>query len=184
MSTDELLKEFHPKINESIEHLKNELSTIRTGRASAGLVENLRVSYYGANTPLSQMANITIPDAQTIFIQPWDRSSISSVEKAISTSDLNLNPSNDGERIIIKLPPLTEERRQEFVKIVKNKAEETKISIRNHRQDMMEKWDSVKDQIGEDESERGKKVLQQFVDESNEKIEQIAKAKETELLTI
>jgi ribosome recycling factor len=184
MTTDELLKEFRPRTNESVEHLKNELATIRTGRASAGLVENLRVSYYGANTPLNQMANITIPDAQSIFIQPWDRSAISNVEKAITTSDLNLNPSNDGDRIIIKLPPLTEERRKEFVKIVKDKAEDTKISIRNHRQDMMEKWDLVKDQIGEDEHERGKKILQEFVDNINEQIEKIAKEKETELLTI
>ncbi len=184
MTADELLKSYRPKINESIEHLKDELATIRTGRASAGLVENLRVLYYGSQTPLSQMSNITIPDAQTIFIQPWDRGAIKDIEKAIDGSELNLNPSNDGERIIIKIPPLTEERRKEFVKITKDKAEDIKISIRNHRQDMMSDWDLVKDEIGEDEFERGKKILQTMIDEANTQIDKLAEEKEKELMTI
>ena len=184
MTPEELLKLYRPKFNESVEHLKNELSAIRTGRASAGLVENIRVLYYGSQTPLSQMSNITIPDAQTIFIQPWDKNSLNDISKSLSTSELNLNPSNDGERIIIKLPPLTEERRKEFVKITKDKAEEVKISVRNHRQDMMSKWDEVKDTIGEDAHERGKKMLQDFIDKTNETIEQMAAEKEKELMTI
>ncbi len=184
MTSDDLLKQYRPKINESVEHLKNELSAIRTGRASAGIVENIRVQYYGANTPLSQMANISVPDAQSIFIQPWDKGAMGEIEKAISHSDLNLTPSNDGERIIIKLPPLTEERRKEFVKIVKDKSEEVKISIRNHRQDMMNEWDAVKDDIGEDEHERGKKVLQEMVDEANKQIDEINTQKEKDLMTI
>lgn len=184
MTPEELLKQYRPKINESIEHLKNELAAIRTGRASTGLVENIKVLYYGSQTPLSQMANISIPDAQTIFIQPWDKNSLNDISKGIASSDLNLNPSNDGERVIIKLPPLTEERRKEFVKITKDKSEDIKISIRNHRQDMMTSWDLLKDTIGEDAHERGKKVLQTFIDESNEKIDQMSAAKEKELMTI
>ncbi|MFA4930748.1 MAG: ribosome recycling factor [Patescibacteria group bacterium] len=184
MTTDDILREFRPKINETIEHFKMELASIRTGRASAGLVENIRVPYYGAHTPISQMANITIPDAETILIQPWDKGSLTEVERAISNSELNLSPSNDGERIFIKLPPLTEERRTEFVKIVKDKAEEMKISVRNHRQEMMTKWDDVKDKISEDEFERGKKILQEFVDETNTEIESLTESKETELMKI
>lgn len=184
MTTDDILKEFRPKINETIEHLKMELASIRTGRASAGLVENIRVPYYGTQTPLNQMANITIPDATTIFIQPWDKNSLGDIERAISTSDLNLNPNNDGERIFIKLPPLTEERRHEFVKIVKDKAEEIRISVRNRRQEMMSKWDENKAQIGEDEHERGKKILQDIIDQTNENIDQLASAKEKDLMTI
>lgn len=184
MTTDDILREFRPKINETIEHYKIELGSIRTGRASAGLVENIRVPYYGSQTPLSQMANITIPDPETIYIQPWDKAALSEIERAISTSELNLSPSNDGERIFIKLPPLTEERRAEFVKIVKDKAEEMKISIRNHRQDMMGKWDQVKDEISEDEFERGKKLLQEFIDKSNSEIDSMSAAKEKELMTI
>lgn len=184
MTTDDVLKEFRPKVNESIEFFKTELASIRTGRASAGLVENIKVPYYGAHTPITQMANITIPDAQTIFIQPWDKNSLSDIERAINTSDLNLSPSNDGERIFIKLPPLTEERRVEFVKIVKDKAEEIRIAIRNHRQDMMTKWDTVKKEIGEDDFKRGEKLLQEFVDGANKQVEELAESKEKELMTI
>lgn len=184
MTTNDLIKEFRPLINETIEHLKMELSGIRTGRASAGLVENIRVPYYGTQTPINQMANITIPDPQTIFIQPWDKSALSEVERAIASSDLNINPSNDGEKIFIKLPPLTEERRTEFVKIVKDKVEEAKISVRNKRQDMMTKWDNEEAVVGEDEYERGKKILQTFIDENNKTIENIAEVKEKELMTL
>lgn len=184
MTVEELLKQYRPKINESVVHLNNELGAIRTGRASAGLVENLKVLYYGTQTPLSQMANITIPDAQTIFIQPWDKNSLNDIAKGITNSELSLNPSNDGERIIIKLPPLTEERRKEFVKITKDKAEDIKISIRNHRQDMMSDWDKVKDEIGEDAYERGKKTLQQMIDDANDQIDKLADDKEKELMTI
>ncbi|MFZ5391746.1 MAG: ribosome recycling factor [Patescibacteria group bacterium] len=184
MTTDDLIKSYRPKINETIEFFKTELASIRTGRASAGLVENIRVPYYGAHTPISQMANITIPDAQTIFIQPWDKNSLGEIERAIGNSDLNLSPSNDGERIFIKLPPLTEERRKEFVKIVKDKAEEMRISIRNLRQDLLSEWDKVEKEISEDEFERGKKLLQVFIDEANKNIDDLADKKETELLTI
>lgn len=184
MTTDDILKEFRPRVNESIEFFKMELGSIRTGRASAGLVENIKVPYYGAHTPLNQMSNITIPDAQTIFIQPWDKNSLSDIERAITASELNLSPSNDGERIFIKLPPLTEERRLEFVKIVKDKAEEIRIAVRNHRQDMMTKWDTVKKEIGEDEFKRGEKTLQEFIDGANAQIEQLAEAKEKELMVI
>lgn len=184
MTTNDLIKEFRPLINETVEHLKTELAGIRTGRASSGLVENIRVPYYGTQTPLNQMANISIPDPQTIFIQPWDKAALSEIERAISSSDLNLTPSNDGEKIFIKLPPLTEERRNEFVKIVKDKVEEAKISIRNKRQDMMSAWDDEKAAIGEDEHERGKKVLQDFIDEYNESVDEIAKEKEKELMTL
>jgi ribosome recycling factor len=184
MTTDELLKEFRPKINETLEHFKTELASIRTGRASAGLVENIRVTYYGTQTPLNQMANITIPDAQTIFIQPWDKKAIPDVEKAIQHSELSLSPSNDGDKIFLKLPPLTEERRQEFVKIVKDREEETRISVRNHRQAMMTKWDKAKEEIGEDAYERGQEVLQKFCDDTNKEIEELTSAKEKELLTI
>jgi len=184
MTTDDLIKEFRPLINETVEHLKMELAGIRTGRASAGLVENIRVPYYGSQTPINQMANITIPDPQTIFIQPWDKASLNEIERAITTSDLNLNPSNDGDKIFIKLPPLTEERRNEFVKIVKDKAEEARISIRNKRQEMMSKWDKEEEAIGEDQHDRGKKVLQQFIDEFNESVEKIAEEKEKDLMTL
>jgi len=184
MTTDDLIKDFRPQINETVEHLKMELAGIRTGRASSGLVENIRVPYYGTQTPLNQMANISIPDPQTIFIQPWDKAALGEIERAIASSDLNLTPSNDGDKIFIKLPPLTEERRNEFVKIVKDKVEEAKISIRNKRQDMMSRWDDEKAAIGEDAYDRGKKVLQDFIDEYNESVDDIAKEKEKELMTL
>ncbi len=181
---DDVIKNYRPKLNETIEFFKSELAAIRTGRASAGLVENIRVPYYGTQTPISQMANITIPDAQTIFIQPWDKNSLSEIEKAIGNSDLNLSPSNDGERIFIKLPPLTEERRKEFVKIVKDKAEEIRISIRNIRQDMMSEWDKVEKEISEDDFDRGKKNIQTIIDDFNKTIDELADKKESELLSI
>ncbi|MCA1743018.1 MAG: ribosome recycling factor, partial [Desulfovibrionales bacterium] len=130
-----VLKDCQNKMNKAIQNLEKEFSRLRTGRASTGLLEDVLVDYYGTMTPLNQLASISIPDSRTISIQPWDRNAFSSVEKAIMKSDLGLNPVNDGKVIRINIPPLTEERRKDLVKLAKKYSEDTKVAIRNIRRD-------------------------------------------------
>lgn len=175
-----------PNFEKAVEHLKNELNSIRTGRATPTLVENLIVDYYGTKTPLIQLASISIPDPKSIVIQPWDRNSTKDIEKAIQISSLGINPVNEGTIIRIVIPPLTEERRGELVKLANKKTEEAKISIRNIREEM---WKELKNQekegkISEDELFLTQKELQKIVDEFNEKIKEISEKKEEEINTI
>ncbi len=169
-----------------IAHLNQELDSVRTGRAHPALVENIMVDYYGIKTPLIQLAAISIPNAKTILIQPWDKNCVKNIEKALQISDLGLNPINEGDKILLPIPALTEERRKELVKIVNQKVEEARVSIRNIREEI---WKSIRDQektgdISEDEMFRQQKDLQKLVDEFQENIKRINAKKEKEIMTI
>lgn len=167
-------------------HLEDEFKTLQIGRASAGLVEGLIVEAYGSMQSLKSVAGISIPDAKTIQIQPWDRSMLAIIEKAIRVSDLNLNPVNNGLSIILSIPPLTEERRKDLVKVVNRLAEEAKISVRNIRHDYMGALSKAEHdkEISEDEKNRLEKNMQEKVDEINKTIDSMARSKEQSLMTI
>jgi len=182
----ELIEKKKANFEKSIEHYNEELNQLRTGRASTALVDNLLVDYYGAKSPLKQIASVTIPEPRTIAISPWDKGVLVFIEKAIRESQLNLNPNNDGQLIRINIPALTEDRRKELVKILNQKAEEGRISIRKHREDV---WEEIQEAektgtIGEDDKFSGKDKLQEVVDGYNAKIEEIRKKKEEEILTV
>lgn len=182
----ELIEKKKPELDKSLEHLKEELGQLRIGRASTSLVENLTVDYYGSKAPIKQVASITTPEARLIVISPWNKDDLTNIEKALRESQLNLNPNNDGQVIRINIPPLTEERRKELVKILNQKTEEAKISIRKHREEV---WEEIQEltkngKIGEDDKFLGKDKLQEMVDEYNKKIEEIRTKKEQEILTV
>jgi ribosome recycling factor len=183
---NELIKNLPPKLDKSIEFLETELATIHTGRATVSLVDEIMVPAYGGSQPLKAVANITIPEARQILIQPWDRGIVGTIENAIRDSELGFNPVNTGDVIRINIPELTEERRREFVKIAKEKAEEARIGIRNSRAEV---WNEIKKaktdgQISEDDMYHGESELQKLVDTYNKKIEDIFSAKEKELLEV
>ncbi|MFZ1720140.1 MAG: ribosome recycling factor [Candidatus Moraniibacteriota bacterium] len=167
-------------------HFEEEAGKLRTGRANPALVEGLLVDYYGAKTPLKQIATISTPEARQILIQPWDRGAIVFVETAIRESDLGLNPANDGTAIRVVLPALTEDRRRDLVKALNQRAEDARISVRNTREEIwrqIQEWE--KDgSIGEDDKFRGKEDLQKVVDEYNARLESLREKKEKEILTV
>jgi ribosome recycling factor len=174
------------KMRKSIEVLKKELATIRTGRATPALIEHIKVEYAGVLTPLNQIAGISAPGARLLVIQPWDKGGIRSIEKAILKSDLGLNPTNDGSIIRINIPPLTEERRQELTKTVRRRVEEGRIAIRNLRREAMEElkeFEKNKD-ISQDEYKRTLDQLQKLTDSFIADAEQIGQDKEAELMEI
>lgn len=180
------LAETEQLMQKAIEATQRNFNTIRTGRASTSLLDRISVEYYGAETPLKQIANISTPEATTILIQPYDRSSMGAIEKAIQMSDLGLNPNNDGAVIRLNIPPLTSDRRQELVKQVKNLAEEGKVSIRNIRRDAI---DSIRKQekssdISEDESRSLQDDVQKLTDKYTGKIEDLLAIKEKDITTI
>ncbi len=173
-------------LNKALGHLKEELLKLRTGRANPSLVEGILVDYYGTKTPLKQLASINIPEARLIAINPWDKGALINIESSIRSSDLGFNPMNDGQVIRINIPALTEERRKDLVKVLNQKAEEARITIRNIRE---ETWKEIQVReesgtISEDEKFRGKDILQKVVDEYNEKIEKMREAKEKEIMTV
>jgi len=174
------------KMRKSIEVLKRELATIRTGHASPTLIEHIKVDYVGVPTPLNQIASISAPEARLLIIQPWDKGSINSIEKAILKSDLGLNPASDGSVIRINIPPLTEERRQELIKTVRRRVEERRIAIRNLRREAMEElkgFEKNKD-ISQDEYKRTLDDLQKLTNTFIADAEQIGRDKEVELTEI
>lgn len=183
---DPIINEIRPKMQEVLVEFQDGLTNLRTGRANAGLVEGVKVSYYGTETPLKQMATLTTPDASTISITPWDQNSLGDIENAIRNSDLGLNPVNDGKNVKINLPPLTEERRNEIVKLAFKLAEEARIALRTLRQ---EAWDKIKSleknsQITEDDRYVGESRLNKLIEEFNKKIQELAEKKEEELKKI
>lgn len=182
----EIIDKKKPEIEKSIEHFREELGQIRTGRASVALVENLTVDYYGSKSPLKQVASISIPEPRIILISPWDKDNLVNIEKSIRESQLNLNPNNDGSVIRINIPALTEDRRKELIKILNQKSEDARISIRKHREDVWEEIQKLEKngKIGEDDKFKGKDKLQEVVDEYNQKIEEIRTKKEQEVMTI
>ena len=183
---DDWLKDAEERMDKSIEALHKELAGIRTGRATPALVDRLHVEYYGAPTPLLQLANITAPEARLLVIQPYDRSAMGAIEKAIQKSDLGLNPSNDGTLIRIPIPQLTEDRRKEFVKMVKQKAEQARVSIRNIRRDEVEHIRKIeKDgEVGTDDVDRGLQQIQKITDRFVAKVDEVATKKEQEILEV
>src|SRR4030042_5467603 len=154
---EEVKKNSEDKMKKAIAVLHSEFNTLRTGRASAALFESIKVDYYGQKTPLNQVATISIPEARLVVIQPWDKSVLTEIEKAIQKSELSINPNNDGKVIRISIPPLTEERRKELVKLAKNKAEQCRVTIRNVRRDANEEYKELQkaSTISEEESKRG-----------------------------
>ncbi|MFA5316568.1 MAG: ribosome recycling factor [Dehalococcoidales bacterium] len=181
--TDQILLKAKDKMNRSAEALRIELASIRTGRAAPGLVEHIKVDYAGVPTPLRSLAAVATPDARMLVIQPWDKSTIGSIEKAILKSDLGLTPSSDGNVIRINIPPLSEERRQELIKLVHRRVEERKVILRNLRRDAMDELKTLeKDKtISQDEQRRALEQLQKITDGAIHLTELIGEEKETEL---
>lgn len=181
-----VLGEAEKKMEKAIEHLDNDLVTIRTGRASAGLVDKLHVDYYGSEMPLNQLASINVPEARLIVIQPWDKSSMGAIEKAIQKSDLNLTPTNDGSVIRIALPQLTEERRRDLVKVVHKRVEEGRVAIRNVRR---EAHDDIRDlrkenMATDDDVRDGEQRLQRITDRFIAEADRLGQQKETEVMAV
>ena len=181
---DEILGEAEERMGKAIDFLKRDLSMMRTGRASPVLVENIKVEYYGVPTPLKQIASITVPEARQLLIQPWDKNSIPSIEKAIVKSDLGVMPSVDKEVIRINFPPLTEERRKELVRVVRKRGEDGKIAIRNVRRDALEDIRKLykEKKISEDEERRAIERLQKITDRFIDEATKLGKLKEEEIM--
>lgn len=185
-SIDESLFDAEEKMEKAVEVAKEDFSGIRTGRANAGMFNKLLVDYYGAPTPLQQLASFQTPEARTILIQPFDKGSMAAIEKAIRESDLGVNPGNDGNLIRIQLPQLTEERRRDYIKLARNKGEDAKVSIRNVRRRAKEEIDKhVKDgDVGEDEGSRAEKELESTTKKYVDVVDELMKSKESELLSV
>jgi len=181
------LKQAEKKFNDSIDHLNGELAGVRSGRASAGLVDTIKVEVYGQSMPLKSVATITTPDAKTIQIQPWDQSNLAFIEKAISENqNLGLNPSNDGRVIRIGIPPLSEETRTQLTKVVKEKAESANISMRNARHEVLNsaKADEKSGNITQDQLVKTQKDLDKLIDDYHKKIQAIVEDKEKEIMSV
>lgn len=183
---DAILASAEDRMKKSLAALEDDLTGLRTGRASAALFEKIRVEYYGNPTPLNQVATVSVPESRLVVIQPWDKSVLAEIEKAIQASELSLNPSNDGKVIRINIPPLTEERRKEIVKVAKGMAEQSRVAIRNIRRDANDdlKKAEKKSDISEDDEKRGIDAVQKLTDSYVEKINEIIDAKEKEILEI
>ncbi len=181
-----IIKQAEEKMKKSLSALEDEFNTLRTGRASPALFDKIRVEYYGNPTPLNQMATISVPEARLVVIQPWDKSTIGDIEKAIQKSELSLNPSNDGKVIRISIPPLTEDRRKEYVKLAKSMAEQSRVSIRNVRRDANDELKNAErdGELSEDELKRAEDEVQKLTDRYVEDINTMLEAKETEILEI
>lgn len=182
----DLLKESESRMRSAISVLEHDLSGIRTGRAHPGLVEKIHVEYYGSDTPLMQLASISVPEPRSLLIKPFDKSTMKAVEKAILASDLGLTPNNDGQAICLNLPALTEERRRDLVKLVHHRLEEARVAMRNVRRDSMKdlkEFESEK-MVSEDERKRGEEDLQKMVDKLVAEIDAIGKRKEQEIMEV
>lgn len=184
--TSQILWNIEEKMQRSIEVLGNELATIRTGRAMPSLIEHIKVDYAGVSVPLKQIAGISVPEASLLVIQPWDKGSIRSIEKAILTSDLGLNPHSDGSVIRINVPPLTEERRQELIKVVRRRVEEGRIAIRNLRREAADELKELEKnkETSQDEYKRALNQLQKLTDSFIANAEKIGGDKEAELMEV
>jgi ribosome recycling factor len=186
MTVETALKDAEHKMEQALSHLRDELSSIRTGRASAAVLTRITVEYYGSPVPLNQLASVNVPEPRLLVIQPFDKNSIAQVEKAIQQSDLGITPSNDGQVIRLAFPPLTEERRKELVKQVHHRAEEGRVAVRNvrrHAKDDIEKLER-EHLISEDELSRGEKELQKLTDRHVAEIDEIQRHKESELMEV
>ena len=183
---DELLEDARERMAKSVESSRGELATVRTGRASPHLLDRISVDYYGSQTPLKQLANVSTSDARLLTITPFDKSAIGAIEKAILDSDVGLTPNNDGNVIRLQIPELTEERRREMVKVVHGVAEEGRVAIRNVRRDTMQDLRELKKEgeAGEDDERRAEAALQKQTDEAISQIDALLKGKEEEILEV
>ncbi|MCS7233095.1 MAG: ribosome recycling factor [Synergistetes bacterium] len=181
---DKLLKDVETKMKKAIDMIKKDMASVRTGRAHPALLEDIKVDYYGTPVPINQLATISVPEARLIVIQPWDKSTLKEIEKAILRSPLGLIPQNDGNVIRVSIPPLTEERRKELIRLVRKKAEEGRITVRNIRRDVMEELKEKKEngELPEDDYFRLSKDIQELTDKYIEQVEEILKLKEEEIM--
>ena len=182
----DIIRDAETKMAAAIEYAKEEFAAIRTGRAHPAMFAKLTADYYGAATPLQQLATFQVPDARLVLISPYDKTAMHAIEKSIRDSDLGVNPSNDGNVIRVSLPQLTEERRKEYIKLARHKAEEARVSVRNHRRTAKEALDKmVKDkEVGEDEVVRAEKQLDAITKKNIDTIDEVLKHKEAELLEV
>jgi ribosome recycling factor len=186
VTLDEAMQDVLRRMDAAVEHARNEFNTVRTGRASAALLDRIVIDYYGQETPLKQLATINVPEPRMLTIQPFDPSSMKQIEKAIQESDLGLTPSNDGKVIRLPIPQLTEERRKELVKVVRHLAEEGRIAVRNVRRDVLHHMKELvnKGEVGADEEHRGEERVQKLTDERIKTIDDALKHKEAEILEV
>ena len=186
LTPESVLSEVSTKMDRAVDAFKRDLTQLRTGRATPALVENIDVDYYGSMTPLKQIASISAPDARAIMIQPWDTAAMREIEKSLQTSDMGFNPSNDGTTITVPIPPLTQERRQEMVKLLKGKVADGKISVRNVRRDGLESLRKLEKEksISQDDGRRAQDQLQKTTDGHTKLIDETGSAKEAEILQV
>ena len=181
-----VLAEAERKMGQSIEAMRRDISTLRTGRAAPALIEDLMVDYYGSPTPLKQIASISAPDARAIMVQPWDRQALRDIERSLTQPEMGFNPSNDGNVITVPIPPLTQERRREMVRLLKRKAEDSKVAVRNVRRegvDSLRKMERDKS-ISQDENRRSQDSLQKTTDAHVKAIDEVAATKEAEIMEV
>lgn len=186
MTIEELNQDATRRMDKSVEAAQHEFNTLRTGRASAALLDRIQIDYYGTRTPLKQLATINAPEPRLLTVQPFDPSSLSTIERTIQESDLGLTPSNDGKIIRLPIPQLTEERRKELVKVARHMAEEGRVAVRNVRRDVMHHLKDLveKGEVGSDEEHRAEERLQKLTDEHTQKIDDLLKRKEEEILEV
>lgn len=186
MSEKDVIKETRPRMEGVVEDFRRKLATVRTGRAAVSLLDSVMVDYYGTPTPINQMASVHVPEPQLITVQPWDQTQITAIEKAIRTADLGLNPSNDGKIVRVPIPPLTEERRKQLAKQVHEYAEDHRTAVRNVRRDANERLKKMlKDkEISEDNERDGLEEVQKLTNTYTGKIDELAKNKEQELMSV
>ncbi len=184
--TADLMGDAERRMQKAVEALKQDLNAIRTGRASSALIERINVDYYGAPTPINQVATISIPEARLLVIQPWDKKMLTDIEKAIQRSDLGINPNNDGQVIRLNVPPMNEERRRDLVKTLHKKLDEHKVAIRNVRRDVQDKLRDreKKKEVSEDELKRSIEKLQKLTDRYIDEMDKVGKTKEQEILEV
>ncbi len=183
---EDVLAETERKMARSIDALRRDLNTLRTGRATPSLIEDVSIDYYGSPTPLKQIASISAPDARAILVQPWDKQSLRDIERGLLKSEMGFNPSNDGNNITVPIPPLTQERRQELVRLLKRKLEDGKVSVRNVRrdgQDTLRKMERDK-VISQDQNRRAQDQLQKATDNHTKLIDQVGSEKEAEIMQV
>ena len=183
---DDLIQDAVRRMDKSVETAQHEFNTVRTGRASAALLDRIDIDYYGQRTPLKQLATINVPDPRTLTIQPFDPSSLKNIERALQESELGLTPSNDGKIIRLPIPQLTEERRKELVKVVRNLAEEGRVAVRNVRRDVMHHLKELahSGEVGDDDERRAEDRVQKLTDEHVTKIDELLKRKEAEIMEV
>jgi ribosome recycling factor len=180
----ELLQEAESKMDQAVMHTAGEFALVRTGRANPGILSRITVDYYGTQTPLQQIAGFSVPDARMLVVQPYDKTAIPAIERAIQEGDLGLNPSNDGNIIRLAFPALTEERRKDLIRMVRGIAEDGRVAIRNVRRHIKDDMEALDGEISEDEIRRGEKDLQVLTDEHVHKLDELLEHKEEELLEV